>query len=202
MHAWCSHAKCELQIYSLAWSPNGKRLASGAVHGQQHARGSHAAPVPLTRWLSRLGRRSHQNMVDRATWIGEPHAGHFAQASISCTALCWQVLKSERAELELKGHGDYVTALQWKPLSNSDVLASAASSDKDKSVRWVPADPASGTAQRSAAHAPVCIEAELPLACPRWLPPAPSKHLHPGRVQHTAGITSQITHCHQMAISL
>lgn len=55
---------------------------------------------------------------------------------LSC--LVTQVAKAERAEIELKGHSDYVTALQWKPsptTSNNDVLASIASSEKDKSVR-------------------------------------------------------------------
>ena len=53
-------------------------------------------------------------------WLVDPHSA---------------VAKPERAESELKGHSDYVTALQWKP-TNSDVLASTASSDKDKSVRF------------------------------------------------------------------
>lgn len=78
------------KIYSLGWSPNGKRLASGSC--------------------------------DTAIriWLVEPHC---------------QVAKPERAESELKGHSDYVTALQWKP-TNSDVLASTALGDKDKSVRF------------------------------------------------------------------
>eukprot|EP00955_Chlamydomonas_euryale_P016293 174116-Chlamydomonas_euryale.AAC.1 len=35
-----------------------------------------------------------------------------------------------------QGHQDYVTALAWKPTSPMDVLASAASTDKDRTVRF------------------------------------------------------------------
>lgn len=78
------------KLSSIAWSPNGKRLASG----------SSDTAIRI--------------------WLVEPHS---------------QVPKPERAESELKGHGDFVTALQWKP-SSADVLASIASTEKDKSVRF------------------------------------------------------------------
>jgi WD40 repeat protein len=123
------------QIYSMAWSPNGKRLASGVLwhaghmacmhcdHERRENLGGKRMHVQSPSACLIMPPRSiHAGSGDTAirVWLLEPHS---------------QVAKAERAELELKGHSDYVTALQWKP-TNMEVLASAASSDKDKSVRF------------------------------------------------------------------
>ncbi|GAX84223.1 hypothetical protein CEUSTIGMA_g11646.t1 [Chlamydomonas eustigma] len=77
------------KIHTLAWSPNGKRLATGS-----------------------------QDYAIRI-WALEPY----------------HVSKSERAEIELKGHADAVVSLQWRP-GHQELLASVCASDKDKCVRF------------------------------------------------------------------
>lgn len=113
-----------LPVYSVAWSPDGTRIASGSQDGTVHV------------WDARTGKRSfrylgHHASVNAVAW--SPDGGRIASASSDLTVHVWDAGQTGDGSSRLaifKGHTGNLRTLAWSP--NGTRIASGAD---DKTIQ-------------------------------------------------------------------
>ena len=97
-----AHAK---SVTSLAWSPDGRYIASGDRNRQIHV-------WEPTNTANPLVFRGHTKIVNAVTW--SPDSTCIASASDDTTVRIWQI-DTHNERYMYKGHADKVNAVAWSP---------------------------------------------------------------------------------------
>ncbi|MFI6124893.1 AAA family ATPase [Streptomyces sp. NPDC051064] len=101
-------------VESCAWSPDGRRIATGGHDSIVRVRGAEAGTE-----LTALA--GHQDWVGRIAW--SPGGGFLASASDDRTCRLWDVAESRQLTV-LRGHDNYVDDVAWSPDEERVVTAS------------------------------------------------------------------------------
>ncbi len=110
LHTFIGH---RAPLTSVAWSPNGKFLATGSADGT-------AKIWPACGGRELLTLRGHSSGVTSLSW--SPDGRRLATASLDGTAKVWETAEG-RQQLTLNEHEDRVTSVSWSP--NGERLATA-----------------------------------------------------------------------------
>jgi WD40 repeat protein len=107
---------CDSQvIFSVAWSPDGKRLAAGGYRYEDTRNVIHLWNVPEgeAAWESPLALEGHTDFIYGLAW--SPGGEVLAAADWSGAAILWSPLTSTRPLQILPGHSAGVRSLAWSP---------------------------------------------------------------------------------------
>ncbi len=94
-----------VSIFGIAWSPDGKRIASGGASGTVEVRNASTGAIIFTA-------RGHTGSVWAVAW--SPDGTRIASASWDQTVQVWDATTG-RHILTYRGHSDLVLAVAWSP---------------------------------------------------------------------------------------
>ncbi len=110
-------------IYALAWSPDGRRIASGGLDRTVQVRGT-------TTGVSILIYHGHGGSISALTWAPDGHS--IASASLDKTIQVWDATNGDR-RVTYDGHAGMVYALAWSP--DGKHIASTSGGGTDNTVQ-------------------------------------------------------------------
>ncbi len=110
-------------IYALAWSPDGRRIASGGLDRTVQLRETMTG-------VSTLTYRGHASSISALAW--SPDGQYIASASLDKTIQIWNTTSGTR-NMTYDGHSGMIYALAWSP--DGKYIASTSGGGTDNSVQ-------------------------------------------------------------------
>ncbi len=121
--------KAPVELYAVAWSPDGTRIAYSGEDGKVHI-----CQQDLGTMRHFLTYQGHSGLVGSLSW--SPDRKQIASASVDGTVQVWDSVTGYRAAI-YRGHKGIVYTVAWSP--DGQYIASGG---QDKTVHvWAPADP-------------------------------------------------------------
>ena len=102
-------------IFSVAWSPDGTRIASASYDDTAQVWDARKGESPLVTY------RGHRGLVGAIAW--SPDSTRLASGGYDKTVQVWDARKGDRALVTYTGHTGVIESLMWSP--NGRYIASA-----------------------------------------------------------------------------
>src|SRR6266566_6453105 len=104
-------------VFSVAWSPTGKRLASAGYDDTAQVWNASTGGAPLVTY------RGHSGVIESLAW--SPDGRHIASASYDNTVQVWDAATGGIPLVTYRGHTAFVESVAWSPDGKQIASASA-----------------------------------------------------------------------------